>query len=334
MHKLLYYPNFEIQDQNFLKFALLYIDEIRPIIPESARASLSNSMQDILKNTNLINPYSPNYSDGHLASIAAIQHLEQKEYAEEYNIERYNTERRRNYHKTRNYTLYLDKYTSGFENYCLENSLCERCKEGILLNQTIAYAYMSILAEIISKETEMDMITDITKYSDPVLRDSIYFSRKNINKLDLIQKEIQFYVPVDMHKIPLNNFVRLRSDDKFETARKNFVAELNTVLDSYDNDSEVDLNNIVECKKEFYKLFKELFISCATVAVGVHSFGTMCKAEKGTLDFWANMGNIGISLDTLKQHCYEAKEYAARIKRKRQARKYLAKLKQLRPETL
>lgn len=28
MQRLLYYPNFEIQDLNFLKFALLYIDEI------------------------------------------------------------------------------------------------------------------------------------------------------------------------------------------------------------------------------------------------------------------------------------------------------------------
>lgn len=61
MHKLLYYPNFEIQDQNFLKFALLYIDEISPIIPENARESLSKPMRDILRNTELINLYSPNY---------------------------------------------------------------------------------------------------------------------------------------------------------------------------------------------------------------------------------------------------------------------------------
>ena len=53
MHKLLYYPNFEIQDQNFLKFALLYIDEIKPIIPVCARETLSDSMHNILKNTDL-----------------------------------------------------------------------------------------------------------------------------------------------------------------------------------------------------------------------------------------------------------------------------------------
>lgn len=75
MHKLLYYPNFEIQDQNFLKFALLYIDEISPIIPENARESLSKPMRDILRNTELINLYSPNYENGYLASVAAIKYL-------------------------------------------------------------------------------------------------------------------------------------------------------------------------------------------------------------------------------------------------------------------
>jgi len=36
----------------------------------------------------------------------------------------------------------------------------------------------------------------------------------------------------------------------------------------------------------------------------------------------------------LKQHYYEAREYATRIERKKQARKYLAKLRQLRAEIL
>lgn len=330
MHKLLYYPNFEIQDQNFLKFALLYIDEIRPIIPERLRDSLSDSMKNILNYTDLINPYSPSHSDSNLASIAAIQHLERRAFAESYG--------RRvkcNNSKTRDYTLYFDKYTYEFEDYCLENGLCERCNEGIILNKDVAFVYMSILAEIISKETETDMITDIEKYSDPALRYLDHSSRINIDKLGAIQREIQFYVPVDMYRIPLNKFIELRSDSKFETARKNFVAELNIVLDSYDeNISGVDLNNIIECRKEFCGLLKELFISCAAVAVGVHSFGNTCLAEKGTLDFWGNIGNVGISIDALKQHYNQAREYATRIERKRQARKYLARLRQLRPEIL
>lgn len=254
MHRLLYYPNFEIQDQNFLKFALLYIDEIRPIIPERARKSLSDSMRNILRDTDLINPYSPNYENGYLASIVAINHLEERSL---FTI--YGETLQRNKGIAHDYTLYLDKYTSEFENYCLEHGLGERCSEGILLNEDVAYTYMSVLAEIISKETETDMITDVAKYSDPVLRSPNRVYKKNLDRLKTIQREIQFYVPVDMYKIPLEKFITLRSDYKFETARSNSVKELNIVLDSYDkNLTEVDLNNVMECKKEIYGFIKEL----------------------------------------------------------------------------
>ena len=101
MHKLLYYPDFEIQDQNFLKFALLYIDEIKPIIPKCARETLSDSMRNILKSTDLINPYAPNYESGYVASLTAIKYLEEKNIAE-----RYGTFRQKNIGLRHNYTLY------------------------------------------------------------------------------------------------------------------------------------------------------------------------------------------------------------------------------------
>ena len=53
-------------------------DEIRPIIPVAARRSLSDSMKNILNNTELICPYTPSYEDGYLASIAAVHYLEKQ----------------------------------------------------------------------------------------------------------------------------------------------------------------------------------------------------------------------------------------------------------------
>ena len=330
MHRLLYYPNFEIQDQNFLKFALLYIDEIRPIIPIRARESLGDSMRNILQNTELINPYSPSYANGYWASVAAIKYLEERKV-----VNQYGEGLRRNNCVPYSYRLYADKYTYEFENYCLENGLGERCNEGILLYEDVAYAYMSILAEIISKETETDMITDDVRYSDPSLRHPNNIDRKKMDRLGTIQREIQFYVPIDMYRIPLDKFIKLRSDYRFETARRNFVAELNKVLDSYDkNVAEVDLDSVMECKQEIYGLIKELFISCAVVFIGVNSFRNVRIADKGTLDFWENIGNAVINWNTLKQHCREAREYVKGIERKKQARRYLAKLKQLRAEIL
>lgn len=153
---------------------------------------------------------------------------------------------------THNYTLYADKYTYEFENYCLVNGLGERYNEGILLNEDVAYAYMSVLAEIISKETETDMITDTVRYSDPSLRYLNNINRRKMDRLGTIQREIQFYVPTVMYRIQLNEFIKLRSDHKFETARRNFVTELNIVLDSYDkNVAEVDLHNVMNVSKKY-----------------------------------------------------------------------------------
>lgn len=331
MEKLLYYPNFEIQDERFLKFALLYIDEIRPIIPVHARNVLSDSMNNIISNTELINPYEPHYEDGNLASRMTIEYLESGKFRRPYSLAGCRMKEEIPY----DYTLYADKYTYQFEKYCLDHGLGKKCNEGIILNKEVAFSYMSMLAEIISKDMGIDMITDNRNYADPVLRARNSFSCRKANWLDSIQREIEFYVPVDINKIPLEKFIELRSDYKFERVRKSFVVELNRVLDSFDNNNEnIDLKNISECRQEMYGLLREIGFLCAKVVIGVHSFNNMCTADMGTLDFWSNLGEMGISLKDVKQDCFEIKDYLVRIEGKKQARKYLTKLRQLRPETL
>lgn len=330
MHRLLYYPGFEIQDENFLKFALLYVDEIRPIIPEVARDSLSDSVKNIIHNTDLINPYSPKYEDGYCASITAIKYLEDNKFYDQYSSNP-GSKKLQNH----NYMLYQDKYTYYFQNYCLKNGLGEECNGGILLNEDVAYVYMSILADIISKQTELDMITDNEKYADRALKSPGFFDSQTRERMNIIQKEIEFCIPNDIRKIPLEQFIDLRSDSEFESARKHFVNEWNIALDGYDGDvEEFDLNNIMECKKEMYGLLKEAFFSVAAIMVGVHSFGNMYASDMKTIDFWGNAGNIGLSIDTLKQHYWEIREYVNKIERKKQARKYWAKIGQLRTKML
>ena len=42
MNNSIYYPNFEIENENWLKFALLYVDTFRPIIPDERKNELSD----------------------------------------------------------------------------------------------------------------------------------------------------------------------------------------------------------------------------------------------------------------------------------------------------
>lgn len=335
MQRLLYYPNFEIQNEDFLKFALIYIDEIQPIIPYRAYDELSDTMQDILRDTDLIMPYNPSQDNGELASALAIRYLE--DYFK-FDDPMYNLGTGRRIDKeNRNYTLYYDKYAPKFENYCLENKLGERCDEGIRINQGIAYIYMSILADIISKENEIDMITDDSHYADYWLRGNGIRNRKLDQTINKAKSTIECQIPVDMRNIPVSQFIKLRSAREFEEARRSFVRELNSILNMKDNGielSRVNLADYWECKRDLVRLLEILGTSFAAIAVGVHAFGDMRMDESTFINYFGNFGNIALSLETLKDQSTHMKKYIESFNGKRLARKYLAKLKNMGLEVL
>lgn len=53
MKDMIYYPGFETRNENWLKFALLYFDVLRPIIPYTTRSEstyLSENFQRVMEN--------------------------------------------------------------------------------------------------------------------------------------------------------------------------------------------------------------------------------------------------------------------------------------------
>ena len=76
MNDLIYYPTFEIADPNWLKFALLYIDKLHPIIPESGDDRLTDFTKNLMYETDLIVPHRPNIDEGWNATSDAIEYVE------------------------------------------------------------------------------------------------------------------------------------------------------------------------------------------------------------------------------------------------------------------
>lgn len=320
MQKLLYYPNFEIRDEIFLKFALLYIDEVRPIIPKRAMEDLSQSMKMVLNYTNLINPYLPNYDNGLLASCAAIDYLES-------NIKDYNMKYMNKRRKSKDNILYFEKYSHEFWCYCIDNKLGIPCDDGIMLDEDTIYIYMSLLAEIISKEHEIDMITDEKKYAHAAFKKFTRTNREKTEQFKCLNNLIALCIPANIEDIPLERFIALRADNKFERARKNFVKELNKVLETKNEGLEQkELYDYFQCKNEIYGLLKDIAMICCTITVGVQLYKNTRAIDNLQLDFWGNTANMVVSLDVLAKNMYEAKEYLTRIEDKRQARKYLTML--------
>lgn len=327
MQELLYYPNFEIEDLNFLKFALVYVDKIKPIIPVCAMNSLNEDTIRILEYTDLLEPIHPDYNNSMLASMATINYIEDVAKFEKYSYKKYKATSVRD---KIDYVLYADKYSYQFENYCLENNFGERCVEGMRINKDVAYSYMSILADVISKEKEIDMITDCKKYADNCFDRPFLGKSQVFRQLNQIKNEIQFQVPVDMRNIPLEEFIRLRSNNKFNTARFNFSRELNKVLEMQDRDiTNIDLYDYLNCKKEIYGLIKEMFVSCAATAVMVCSFQNALVDTSKSLSFFNNIGAGVISLDAMKKSMNEASTYIKQLEGKKQARRYLSRINKL-----
>jgi len=97
MQPLIYYPSFEPPDDIWLKFALLYFEEYRPIIPQTRSHLVSARFDQIRKETDLINPISPRYSDDFEATRRAINDTERyfkDSYRESYLFNRVNIVRR------------------------------------------------------------------------------------------------------------------------------------------------------------------------------------------------------------------------------------------------
>lgn len=328
---MLYYPDFSVSDINFLKFSLLYLDELKPIIPMGARNFLTREMNMVMQSTNLIQPYAPDWEDAYNASRVASTFIEYYHNS----LDTYDFPKRIkgrgldeiSWNQRKDYILFQDKYTADFEYYCLERGLASRCNEGIRVNHNFAYIYMSILADMISKIYGFDMITDNYDFSSPILWEGNKKHSETANRIKQIRTELEFWIPVDLRKIPLVEFIRLREDRQFEEARKHFVKELQTIIQSKEECS-IDFYNLYECKNELYGLIKSIFKEVAVGVVSMEYFKNTIIDGNTCFDFFTG-ANAVVSLSTIMQQHRESREYYEKIIGNQMNRRYLSKIKTL-----
>lgn len=72
MRELIYYPGFEVKSKDWLKFALLYMNTLSPIIPHSGDRHLTNLYWQLADETDLLDFHRPEYEEGHRASLDSL----------------------------------------------------------------------------------------------------------------------------------------------------------------------------------------------------------------------------------------------------------------------
>lgn len=335
MKDMIFYPGFEVKDETWLKFALLYLDCIRPIIPytiASEEEYISETFLRIMDETDLVHPYRPDFNEGMYASKLActeferyLQHPERyarffgQPYAsklvEKWKLPQY-----------QDCTLFEGKYSAEFFRFCMENQIASRCMEGIKISNELAYVYMSFLADVISRNNELEMITDENRYTQLLLKNPKLASSSRRAYAHTVKNELTLILPDHLSNIPIQEIINLRKDNDFNSARREYVKHLTKFVDSKEGRRPYDrLEDMLSCEKEYLQICGCIFNMIASATVTAISVGG--ALENGRPIDWISVAATAY-LDTVgvKGSLGGMSEFVDELKSKKLARKYIAKL--------
>lgn len=326
MEKLIYYPSFEVNNVNWLKFALLYIKELRPIIPWSGEKYLSDFHRKIYNETDLIKPYIPKFDEGKGATIVAIEEIEKIfEHPEHYvSIFGVNNiiEKWKN-GELFNYKLFGEKYTYDWERFCIKNGVGKRCNEGILIPKELGLIYMTILAQVIADRNGISTITD----SYGLDQFSIFIQQEHRSTEEIItvaQDTIKCKLPVGLHKLKLDDIIKFRNKSGFKKELNAFHCELEKYYKSKESgQTSYDFeNSLGSFWMDFFNDFIQLGIDLANFSL--KAWISISSGSPVTANTVIDAATI-IGRNTLR-----IKNTWGNTKSKRYCRKYLSNLSRIR----
>ncbi|MEA4827316.1 MAG: hypothetical protein VB130_11905 [Clostridium sp.] len=312
MKNILYYPSFEIENTNWIKFAMLYFDKVNLIIPSSADETLSRAFKQVCEETDLINKYRPKYNDGYYASLDALTAIEgifrrPEKYSRTFWPIRSNRQRRlsnRNLieewkcKENQEYTLYNEKYTDEWSRFCVENNIGHKTDEGIKIPEEVALIYMSILSHIISEQNGISAFTD-RPYMDEYAMALRQDYRATGEKIQVAKTKIELHLPSNLSRIKLEDIIELRNSEGFKEKLHAFHNEMDKyhkgIEDGNINSSVIDSINGVynEFLYEIFKLGREL----TKISLGIW---IVAQAESFNFPSFINeLIGIGVVVDNI-----------------------------------
>jgi hypothetical protein len=258
----LYYPHIDLRNKNWLKFAFLFWDKISRIVPEGVQPSDDEDIIRILNETNFIDNYSPDPWDVSVTFSSFSHILENLLHNPEsyYNSEEMemirHTSRRIQHRNALLSNMRLDSNQGDFSyihmlkmDRRLLDSLISMgfAKEGrenwegwIKVNSILGLSYMTFLANSISHNNSLPIVTD----------NETYYSQSNFFKLNRGNRHnnefeyrlgnllIANYIPEDINSVTFDQLIKFRK--KYDDQRIEFfnqVSELCNSIPSIDNAS-------------------------------------------------------------------------------------------------
>lgn len=251
MKEFIYYPGFEVRNQNWLKFALLFLDKLDPIIPYSGDKVLTDQWRRILNETDLIkinrpksdkNSKYPKFDEGYAATLDAIDQMEKIfKHPERYKFI-FNTpnivELWKN-SENQTWTLFEEKYSEEWKNYCKDNKIVNYSSHGLMLPREVCLIYMTILAQCIADSKGISPITDY-KSLDKFSIFTRQSTKKEKDTIEISQQIINLSLPKNLNELSLKTIINLRKKGSFKKRQTAFQDELSKFISNVENGKNVE----------------------------------------------------------------------------------------------
>lgn len=332
MQHLIYYPGFEVTNPDWLKFALLYIDNLTPIIPSTADPYLTDLHWKLTNETDLIDPYVPHAAETQRATLDAVHvaedilnhpHLYSGIFGCEDIVRAWRNPR------NHRYTLFGEKYVDTWEDFCQEHRLGTRSDEGVLMDKSLGFTYMTVLAQAIADAKGVSPITDRSELD----KLSIFARRpdgKTKRHLAIAQSVIGLALPSDLSQIGLDTVIGHRRKPGFKKRLHAFHSELTAYVQALERGEAT--KDFFESRGSVWREFSDEIVALGA-GVGVLGLGIwlhLASPDPEIAKYFKEVVGVGalLSIGAITSFRNKWKHTQAR----RYTRKYLADLRSLRTQ--
>jgi hypothetical protein len=331
MKELIYYPGFEINDSSWLKFALLYIDKLRPIIPASGDHVLSEWYRRLSGETDLLDFYRPEYNEGSVATIKAIETIDgflskPDRYTNLFGTDQLHIKWRDT--NNQDYELFREKFSGDWIDFCLEEGIGNETDRGVKVTKHVAHLYMSILAHIVAHERDICPISD-NRDIDNILMYLQRGDKKNEQQIAVAQNIIELKLPANLQEISMNEIISFRNKAGFKERLQAFHTE----LDKYSNGIERG-GDATAFSKSFDYALKDFTIEIGSLGLATTGFGlsiwlSLTDPNTNVWDITEKISAIG----ELTSLLYIEQKWSA-TQSKRFCKKYMTDLTKIRARSM
>ncbi|MCA1001012.1 hypothetical protein LCM01_11380 [Bacillus thuringiensis] len=294
MTDFLYYPGFEIEDEEWLKFALLYMREVQTIVPYEADDYLSAKQTYLKEETNLLVSYRPTFDEGKKSTndaIDIIQSIINNPIRNLGVLGRVNILDFWRQRQNQNTELFQTKFSPELAEFCTEYGLCHETYHGIKLPRQLGLIYMSVFAHNIGDHRGMSVITDIKEQRQvSKINSQAWKYNPGFEELKVMKKLIGLQIPVNLESIPLEDIIKLRNNRSFQ----NKLNAFHTALSDFTNTPGQRLTES-NCKQ----IEEHLRVSIFDLTSDITDFATSTVAT--ALGVWLAYSSKGDNLELAKE---------------------------------